>query len=267
MCTGFASCMDGDWDEPDNAEPPYGNSYIRETNVITIQELKEKFKKEVTTDYTYAKVTENLQIKAFVTGNDIEGNLYNEIAVQDETGALIIAISQGGLNGFLPVGTELLIDLRDLYVGNYGKQPEIGTPYTNKSGNSYVSRMNRMLWQEHFTYTGRKQAMEPEVFADGGKATTWNLDRDAGKLGVLKNVSFRDIKSSSVYADPNGKSSVSWYFKEYSGKSLMIYTSPYCDFAGKTLPQGKCNVTGIFKRFRDSWEIIIRSIDDVEEIN
>ena len=46
----------------------------------------------------------------------------------------------------------------------------------------------------------------------------------------------------------------------------MIYTSAYSDFAGRVVPQGKCNITGIFKRYNDSWEIIIRSIDDVEEV-
>ena len=47
----------------------------------------------------------------------------------------------------------------------------------------------------------------------------------------------------------------------------MIYNSPYSDFAAKTLPQGKCNITGIVKRFKDSWEIIIRDEKDVVELD
>ena len=46
----------------------------------------------------------------------------------------------------------------------------------------------------------------------------------------------------------------------------MIYNSPYCDFASKVLPQGKCNITGIVKRYNNYWEIIIRDENDVEEL-
>jgi len=68
-----------------------------------------------------------------------------------------------------------------------------------------------------------------------------------------------------MYADPAGKTSVSWYFNE-QGTDVMVYTSPYCDFASNKLPQGKCNITGIVKRYNKKWEFIIRSIDDVEEL-
>ena len=195
----------------------------------------------------------------------MQGNIYNEIALQDETGAIIIAIAQGGINGYLPVGTEILVELKDLYVGNYGKQAEIGTLYTNKNGNTYVSRMNRFLWQDHFMITGGYKVIEPEVFADGNAKTKWTFDKDSGKLGVIKNVTIKGASETTTFSDPNGSQSVSLNFNEQPN-SVMIYTSPYCDFAGRTVPQGKCNITGIFKRYNDSWEIIIRSIDDVEEV-
>jgi hypothetical protein len=46
----------------------------------------------------------------------------------------------------------------------------------------------------------------------------------------------------------------------------MLYNSPFCDFAARTLPQGKVNLTGILKRYDNNWEIIIRSLDDVQEV-
>ena len=261
----ITSCMDDDWSTPSSDTNPYGNENITETNLISIKELKDRYRNEINTSYAYKQVTEPLQIKGYVTGNDVEGNIYNEIYIQDETGAISVAVAQGGINGYLPVGTEIIVELKDLYVGNYGKQAEIGTPYTNSSGNTYVSRMNRMLWQNHFKITGNTKKIEPEMFADGSSKTTWNIDEDCGKLGIIKNVSIKDATSKTVYSDPDGKQSTSLYLNEQP-QTVLIYTSPYCDFAGKTVPQGKCNITGIFKRFNNSWEIIIRSIDDVEEI-
>jgi len=267
VCCAFTACMDdGEWDTPSVDEAPYGNNALEETNVVTIAQLRQMYKSEISTSYSYKQVTEPMQIKGYVTGNDIQGNIYNEVAIQDETGAIIVAVAQGGIFGYLPVGTEILIELNGLYIGNYGKQAEIGMPYTNSSGNTYVSRMSRSLWHQHFKITGNTKTIEPEVFADGTTKTTWSLDDDCGKLGVLKNVTIKNATEKTTFSDPDGdNSAVSLYFNEQPS-SVMIYTSKYADFAGATVPQGKCNITGIFKRYNNYWEIIIRSTDDIEEV-
>lgn len=284
VCGFFTACMDGDWDEPATDNTLYGNSNIKETNVITIAALKQKFSNEVNTEGIYKQINEDLQIKAVVTANDVQGNMYNEIAVQDATGAIFIGIAQGGIFGYLPVGTEILVDLNGLCIGNYRLSATIGTPYTNSSGDVSVSRMPRALWQQHFTFTGYRMRVEPEVFADGSTKTTWDIAKDAGKLCVLKNVSIKKggyynsdtkqyvdnvpfVAGESAFSDPNY--STSWYFKEQpDGQTggVQIYTSNYADFAAMKLPTGKMNITGVIKRYRNQWEIIIRSIDDVEEV-
>ena len=288
-CLLMTGCMDGSYDEIEPAEAPYGNNTIQETNLLTIAQLKNTFKTQLATDYrdgvSYATVTKDMQIKGYVTANDITGNIYNEVWIQDKTGAISLSISQGGICGYLPVGAEILIDLKGLSVGNYRKQPVIGTPYTTvlTSGNNagkevtYVSRMNRMEWMSHFKITGNKQVIEPEVFAEGSAKTTWDLDADAGKLGTLKNVSFKNgsyydsSKGQSVTVKYNDKAvyahdfNTSWYLWEQP-TTVMLYNSPYCDFAARTLPQGKVNLTGILKRYDNNWEIILRSLDDVQEV-
>ena len=284
VCGIVTGCMDRDWDEPGTDTSLYGNSNIKEVNVITIEALKNKFSKEVSTEGEFKQITDELQIKAVVTANDIQGNMYNEISVQDATGAIFIGIAQGGIFGYLPEGTEILIDLKGLYIGNYRKSATIGTPYTNSSGETSVSRMPRGLWQQHFTYTGYRCRIEPALFADGSTKTTWDIAKDAGKLGILKNVSIKKggyynsdtkqykdnvpfVAGESTYSHPDY--STSWYFKEQpDGQTggVQIYTSNYADFAAMKLPTGKVNITGVFKRYRDQWEIIVRSIDDIEEV-
>ena len=92
ICLAMTACMDGDHAEPDFSNgAPYGNNAIKATNLITIKQLKDKYKKAMTTDYrdgaSFEKVKEKLQIHGFVTANDVSGNIYNEVAIQDETGA------------------------------------------------------------------------------------------------------------------------------------------------------------------------------------
>ncbi len=278
MTVCMTSCMDKDWDTP-NTEGVYGNNDLKKTNVITIADLKNMYKSQILTDYAYEQVTEPMQLLCVVTGNDIGGNMYSEIAVQDETGAIIIAISQGGIWGYLPLGTEILVELQGLYVGNYGLQAEIGTPYTNSSGNTYVSRMSPMRWQQHFKITGEVYRYDencsgvdsenyvygPITFAEGSEKTSWDLFKDAGLLGELKNVTFKE-GGKTTWATPNvGSGSKSLYFVEQSS-SVMVYTSNYAKFCADTIPAGKVNIRGTVKRYKSNWEFILRSIDDCDEL-
>ena len=97
LCLGLSSCVDGEdigfgdgWQEPLMKESPYGNNNIKETNVVTIKALKERFHTYINTSYSYIKVEEELQIKGYVTGNDLAGNIYNEVVIQDESNQAII---------------------------------------------------------------------------------------------------------------------------------------------------------------------------------
>ena len=284
VCGALTSCMNGDWSDPETpAGDVYGNNDIKETNLMTIQALKAKYNTECTTEGKYKQIKENTQIKGIVTGNDIQGNMYNEISIQDETGAIFIGIAQGGVYGYLPLGTEILVELRGLYIGNYRKSATIGTPYTDKDGEVSISRMARTLWQQHFKYTGKNEALKPDTFAIGSTPTTWNIDSDAGRLGVIIGVTVKNggyynsntkgyvsnvpFTESSTYSHPDF--STSWYFKEQpDGQTggVQIYSSCYADFAAKKLSHKKLQITGVFKRYRDQWEIIIRSENDVVEL-
>ena len=262
----LSDCMDGNWDDPTELNSR-GNKAIVESNVISIAQLKSQYKNYITTDYrdgkSYTKITSDIQIKGVVTGNDIEGNLYNEISLQDETGAIIIAISEGGIWGYLPIGTEIVVDLKDLYIGNYGLQAQIGVPYTNASGNTYVSRMSKLLWNSHFKLTGNTKNIEPVTFNN----STWDNFNDGAKLATIKNVRFDVPNDTTTFASPNsGAGSKSIYFKGID-KSVMVYTSNYADFAATYVPTGKVNVTGIVITYNRYKEFIIRSIDDVQPAN
>ena len=262
----LSGCMDGNWDDPTELNSR-GNKAIVESKVISIAQLTSQYKNYITTDYrdgkSYTKITSDIQIKGVVTGNDIEGNLYNEISLQDETGAIIIAISEGGIWGYLPIGTEIVVDLKDLYIGNYGLQAQIGVPYTNASGNTYVSRMSKLLWNSHFKLTGNTKNIEPVTFNN----STWDNFNDGAKLATIKNVRFDVPNDTTTFASPNsGAGSKSIYFKGID-KSVMVYTSNYADFAATYVPTGKVNVTGIVITYNRYKEFIIRSIDDVQPAN
>lgn len=267
----FTACMDGDWDAPDMVNA-YGNAQLTETNVMRISDLKEKYDAEITaTTNPYAQITDDVQIKAVVTGNDIGGNLYNMVSVDDGTGCILIAISQGGLYGYLPVGQEILVNLKGLYIGGYGQQAQIGSLYTNKNQVTYVSRMSRTLWNDHFKLIGTPDASK--VFVDefdvSRMADQNYLKVNSGKLMVIKNVKFKAADGTATFAPKDladAANSVNRELDRFNSSQLVVRTSTYSDFAATKLPTQTVNLTGIFTRYRNTWQILIRQESDIHYV-
>jgi len=268
-CAALVGCMDKDWNDPNNSEA-YGNPNIKETNVITISQLKSNFAAAIASQTEpYQKVESDVQVKGRITGNDIQGNIYNSVCLEDATGGILIDIAQGGLFAYLPVGQEIIVNLKDLYVGSYGQQAAIGTPYTNARGQSSVSRMSRYLWNEHFTYVGKPDAtkVQAEVFDVKKIADTDYLRTHSGRLMTIKGVKFKDADGKKVFApaaEKDAANSVNRELDGYTNRQIVVRTSTYADFAATPLPQGKVDITGIFTRYRNTWQILLRTADDVK---
>ncbi len=261
----FTACMDDDWDAPKFDKAPYGNNEIEATNVVSIAQLKQMYPGHAKDDTTY--MDQEAQLKVYVSGNDIQGNLYNSIAVQDDNGdAMIVCIYENSLFSYLPVGQEILIDTKGLYIGSYGNQPQIGTPYTNNGGTTFPSRMNSTVWQKHFKLlpTRKTDITIPEYTL----SELEKLDKaaNAGKLMTVKGVEIDGADGKKTWAskeDAGSYTNVQLYFKGGS-KNTMVYTSTYADFANEPIPTGKLDLTGIWKVYRGKWELVIRSDKDIK---
>lgn len=279
------SCMDDDWNDPTGEVAPYGNNDIVEDDakMISIKELKAKTVDLIPSSQANdtVRITEDWQLKVRVTGNDIQGNIYNQIAVQDESGeGLLICIQKGGLFGFLPVGQEILVNLKGLYIGIYGNNVQIGVPYTNTSGRTFPSRMNINVWNEHFKILGAADASKvvPEKFDVSKLKDVAYVKSHRGKLMTLENVEMdkADGKLSwAPEADKDAGNGVSRTVK-INGKAqklMVVRSSTYADFAAKAMPTGKVNLTGIFtvyatnpSKYGYTWQILLRSDSDIEEV-
>lgn len=279
------SCMDDDWNDPTGEVAPYGNNDIVEDDakMISIKELKAKTVDLIPSSQANdtVRITEDWQLKVRVTGNDIQGNIYNQIAVQDESGeGLLICIQKGGLFGFLPVGQEILVNLKGLYIGIYGNNVQIGVPYTNTSGRTFPSRMNFNVWNEHFKILGAADASKvvPEKFDVSKLKDVAYVKSHRGKLMTLENVEMDGADGKLAWApeaDKDAGNGVSRTVK-IGGKAqslMVVRSSTYADFAAKAMPTGKVNLTGIFtvyatnpSKYGYTWQILLRSDSDIEEV-
>lgn len=276
VATLMASCMGSDYAapglDPDNA--PWGNNEITETNVVSIADLKARYASTIASN-GYVKIEEDMQIKGVVTGNDYAGNIYQQIPVQDETGALVVGVSASALHGFLPEGQEILIDLKGLYIGGYGEQCQIGSVYTSpNTGKTGIGRMDRYTWQKHFRLIGEADVAKADALAedfDPSKMTDASyMEANAGKLMTIRRVSFLNADGKSVFAPDDGSVALTSNcanraLREYSSKNIVVRTSTYADFAQEVIPEGTKDIKGIFTRYYDTWQILLRSTDDITD--
>lgn len=278
----LGSCMGDGYADPDLTDKvpaaPYGNNSLREKNVISIADLKTQFASVVnsSTD-AYKLIEKDMMIKAVVTGNDVSGNIYNQVSVQDASGAIIVGINGSGLSGYLPVGQEILINLKGLYIGNYRKLPQIGGVNTKLSdGTLSMGKIERAVWNEHFKILKPGEAdastVVPEEFDLTKLTDAAYMDANVGKLMTLKKVKFASANGTNVWAPDDTNTSLELIDAE-TGKrinknNLVVRNSGYSKFANEVIPQGVFDITGIFTRYHnkdyDTWQIVLRSTDDLK---
>lgn len=289
MGLGLTSCMDDDWKAPSGDTPAYGNNTLQEKNVISIEALKTKYgiTKDMINDTV--RIDDGIKIKGVVTGNDVEGNIYNEIALQDSTGGILVCIAQGGLCGQIQVGQEILIDLGGLYIGAYRSQPQIGVPYTSTSASgaksTYPSRIARAEWQTRFKLIGKpnaKKLVAKEFDYESLKGSETELYKYAGCLVKATGVGFAKADGKTTYAPKSEGASTGYGVmrafknmttgKDYTTNEFGVRTSCYSDFAAEKLPEGKLTVTGILtcyksqKKYNATAQILMRQQSDVQQM-
>ena len=272
ICMLAAACEKTEWDVITPAPSElYGNNSITNDNIVTIAQLKQMYPNVFASTDENALVDRDLKIKARVTGNDLRGNIYKQFMVQDETGAIIIAVNESGISGYMAEGQEIIIDLKGLYIGGYRKQPEIGAPYNGSS----IGRMQKDVFQKHFKFTG--SALQPVQPIDFD--INMNKDEHCAKLVTLKNVTFADANGTNTYAPGDNSAPVvggcvNRALTGIASSKLVVRTSTYAKFAANKLPYDEVNkkprvvnITGIATRYNDTWQILIRKESDIEIVN
>ena len=262
---GLAACMDKDWEAPQFDEPLYGNNSIMKEEgdkVITIGELKEKYSSLINASSDGVKeITDDWQLQVVVNGNDEGGNLYKQISVQDPTGAIIVGINGSNLYPYMPVGQQLLINLKGLHIGGYRKQAQIGALY-----NGSIGRMDTDVWEQHV-----RLLKEGEIEA---KVDTVDFDENAdkyilsGRIVKLSGVTISG-EGTQVLAPDDGSVALSSNCANRlinGNPSLVLRTSSYSKFANRAIPKGKADVYGVCTRYNNTWQILMRTESDLQEI-
>ena len=243
LVLGVSSCLK-EYDPPPLTEPQYTGPPAN----ITIAQLRER----------YGEVTEptlidiDFILRAVVSGNDISGNIFNQLFLMDETGGIIISVAQASLFTEFRVGQEVFINLKGLYVVTFGGQIQLGFSGTNA---------NRIPWEVFNFFTHRNG------WPNANRVTARTVAMDAfdnsmmATLVRLNNVFF-DGRGELAFTD--GERTTSRTLRDANGNTLIVRTSNFSSFAANILPDGAGTVYGMLTRFNNDWQLVLRSLDDLQ---
>ena len=223
------------------------------------------YKTSLVQQYGLTEIGKDLQIKGRVLGNDIEGNIYSKVVIDDGTGAIIISVGIGGLFAYLPVGQEILVDLSKLWIGTYGYQPQIGVYYISSAGKTSVGRISRALWNQSFKLLGTPDATQivPIEFDKTKVKDAAYMSENVGRLMVIKDVKMANGGKKVWAAEADASGTQTEVNQSITGlKGIYVRTSTYADFANSPIPEGTLDITGIFTRYGSDWQIYLRTETD-----
>lgn len=262
LCVFCVSCHDGDWDPV--TDYIIWNDTIQERNVIDLATLKAKYSTAISNS-SYALIEEDVQVKAVVTVNDEGGNISQQLIVKDDTGYIIIGITETSMNSYVKVGQQILLNLKGLYIGGYGKNAQIGYPsMSSTSGAQRIGRMTREEWYRHVKFIGKPDLSlvpDPIPFS-----SSMNKDEYSDYL-VYAEGSFDDADGEAILApvkDADDGNAVNRTFRMTNGTTVDVRTSTYADFGSMVIPKGKVRVYGVAIRYNDTaWQLQMRTADDI----
>lgn len=273
----MTSCMNN-FEAPELNDVPYGNNTIGEANK-TIADLKTKYASVVRSN-GYEQITDDIIIEGVVVANDETGNVYKQLVINDETGAIIIGVNDVGMYAVMPVGQRVRMNCKGLYIGGYGSLVQIGTKYYNEKYTEYqIGRMSKFDFLQHIRLIGKADSTQKELIpleiTEEYLANKANKDL-APVYVKLKNVSFAEADGKRLYAPEEEQISETNTAVErnvYVGSQKVIFRlSTYADFANDKMPKGSFDVTGVLTRYRnpgsnsdskDYWQFLLSSTDDI----
>lgn len=243
-----------------NHETPPPVVEFKAGNIVTIQQVAALYDDQLAiSDYTRrqpVQVTEDWALKGVITASDrYDGNLYKEAYVQDATGGLRMVFTS---TGSLSIGDSVIVNLKGMYVGDYGNFLQLGSvPYTQADGTLRVAGMDvdkQIL----------KTSVDNRTYPDSLTIAEACKPAYLGKLVTLKEVQFTDEMYGLTWADAKNQVTENRDLTDCNGKTVVVRTSGFANFAGALLPTKKGYLTGIITIYNGTYQFVIR---DYREVN
>ena len=190
-----------------------------------------------------------------IISSDQEGNCYKYLTIQDETGGIQIKIDNSSLYPKYQIGQRIFVECKDLVIGDYRKNPQIG--FWSNGSMAGIATSQEPLYIFRDGLVGAEPI--PLVLNSKNEAT----DEMINKLVLLKNCHFAN--PGETYSDPDASTSRDIVMPDNS--VIVLRTSNYAKFASQPLPNGTGDIVGILTVYSTTLQLTIRDLNDVRIAN
>ncbi|HEX6914709.1 MAG TPA: DUF5689 domain-containing protein, partial [Chitinophagaceae bacterium] len=245
----FAMACKKNFDEPETVTNP------GVTANTTIKQLKQLY---TTASGEMKLITDDIIIRGIVVGNDRTGNIYKSIYIQDSTAGIQIDIDATGLYNIFPVGREVFVLAKGLYVANNAAMVKLATRVV-ENGTPSAAGIRGIYLDSYIKRGSLNNPVVPKV------VTISQLNNDYQAMLIqLNGFEVDPADLNKTFADTSvNKSSTNINIENCSGQGIIVRTSGYASFAGQKVPQGNGNVTAIYTVFNSTKQLIIRDTTDM----
>ncbi len=233
----------------------------------TIAELKERYWDDARNYIDTIK--EDIVIHGWITSNDESGNIYKSMYICDGTGSIAISINGNSLNTTYRTGQEVVINLKDKFIGKYNGMQQLGYPAWYSAGNAWEATfLSLEMWESMVELNGLPDPthanVQPEVVSITdfqGKTDKETLLKYQGKLIKLNNVKFPEANGTVPFSESDKTTNRN--ITDADGNTLIMRNSNYANFRAQMLPMGEGSVIGLLSFYgSDTWQLYIRGTED-----
>ncbi len=210
------------------------------------------------------QIQEDLVIEGYVTSSDREGNFFSVLHFQDKpvdpTDGFRIEFDLIDSHLFFPEGRKIVVKLKGLYLGKSSDVFKLGDTLS-VFGNIFVGRLPAVAVREHlFISCEENLEIQPKVIAI--EELTRNLNNTL--------VQFNDVQFiNDVLNEPFAieREETARTLADCEGNEITVLNSGFSDFFEETLPSGNGSIRGVLLRKRENYQLVIRSLDDIDFSN
>jgi len=244
-------------------EPPFSNVDPNIVANTTIKALKAMH----TVSGAYDDITTDLIISGVVIADDKSGNLYQNIYIQDSTGALNILLDASSIYGTYPVGRRVFIYCKGLTLTDYYGMIQLGSKATI-SGTPSVEGIPSSLISKYVVGGSYNNAVVAKsvTLAQLGTLGTGMQNPYLGSLIQIDNCEFIKGDTSKTFSDTTQyKKSVNLSVKQCGfDTAIIVRTSAYANFAAVKPPKANGTFSAIYTVYSTTKQLVLRDTSDIK---
>lgn len=234
----------------------------------TIAELKSIYPGQLSQlSDTSFYLRDSIIIEGTVISDDKEGNFYKSLFIEDETGGIEVKLNKTTLYNDYKRGQKVVVYCNGLYLGDYGGQIQLGSIYKNNGVWEISGLEGDVIVKQHVFKKGNAVEERTPLVMNVSLLSSTNI----GRLVQFDNTQIKDTLSPITnavytYADYDNKVTINHGLvsntEAYS--NLVLRTSGYARFAGKTVNTMSGTIVGILTYYNGTYQLLVRDLADVQ---